>query len=164
MMEENYSEHTEEITEEKSEETKPETAETEAAPAPESEPVTVSETAAEPESEPAAEPETAAAEPEKIVLTESAPEEIRLADGHDLSREEVLELIRTEMAGQKSARSHPVLVAGLAALVGLGAGFGGGYAAYERLQPEAGEPAGETETMSLEAFTEKVLKEIADRA
>ena len=147
MMEENYSEHTEEITEEKSEETKPETAETEAAPAPESEPVTVSETAAEPESEPAAEPETAAAEPEKIVLTEAAPEEIRMADGHDLSREEVLELIRTEMAGQKSARSHPVLVAGLAALVGLGAGFGGGYAAYERLQPEAGEPAGETETI-----------------
>ena len=139
MMEENYSEHTEEITKEKSEETKPETAETEAAPAPESEPVTVSETAAE--------PETAAAEPEKIVLTESAPEEIRMADGHDLSREEVLELIRTEMAGQKSARSHPVLVAGLAALVGLGAGFGGGYAAYERLQPEAGEPAGENETI-----------------
>ena len=139
MMEENYSEHTEETTLEATAADDVEAAETAAAEgtaAPLGEP----EKAMEPE------PETIPAEeaPERIAVAGPAPEEIKLPADEAMSREEVMELIRTEIAAQpKSSKSHPLMIAGLAALVGLGAGFGGGYAAYERLQPEVSEPAEE---------------------
>ena len=128
-MEENYSEHTEETTLEATAADDVEAAETAAAEgtaAPLGEP----EKAMEPE------PETIPAEeaPERIAVAGPAPEEIKLPADEAMSREEVMELIRTEIAAQpKSSKSHPLMIAGLAALVGLGAGFGGGYAAYERL-------------------------------
>ena len=127
-MEENYSEHTER--------TSLETTPADNCRTAESTPVTLSET----ETIPA---ETA---PERPAETVPAPEEISLPAGKAMSREEIMELIRTEMAAQpKSSKNHPFLIAGLAALVGLGAGFGGGYAAYEKLQPEVSEPAGQTQ-------------------
>ncbi len=142
MMEENYSEHTEETTLETTAADNREAAETAAAegsPAPLSEPEKAME--AEPEPIPAEEA------PERIAEAGPAPEEIKLPADKAMSREEVMELIRTEMAAQpKSSKSHPLMIAGLAALVGLGAGFGGGYAAYERLQPEIGEPAEEPQS------------------